>query len=233
MNCLIQIRDNGSGIDVQYQQTIFEEFFQISNPQRDRSQGLGLGLAIVKRLAGLLDHPINLHSCPGVGSTFALLVPLNTDDEYLDNNLHFDIVNKIPISKSVAGDLSRGRILLVEDDAMVRLSYERLLKLWGCDVYAHGDAESALRQLLEYKLVPQTIIADYRLGSGLNGLELIRTVRAQTSQHIPAALITGNTEDLELRHLNEVNTRVLFKPVNPALLRQTLSDFFNVNVQST
>ncbi|MEK9804379.1 MAG: ATP-binding protein, partial [Curvibacter sp.] len=52
----IEVWDTGVGIAPEHQQDIFREFYQIGNPERDRSKGLGLGLNIVDRTARLLGH---------------------------------------------------------------------------------------------------------------------------------------------------------------------------------
>ena len=54
---------------------MFEEFYQLDNPERDRAKGLGLGLAIVRRLSLLLDCPVTLVSESGKGSVFRIAVP--------------------------------------------------------------------------------------------------------------------------------------------------------------
>lgn len=69
---LVQIRDSGLGIPKEYQEAIFEEFFQVANPERESRKGLGLGLAIVSRLGRALQTNIQLRSCPGHGTTFSL-----------------------------------------------------------------------------------------------------------------------------------------------------------------
>ncbi len=66
----IEVWDTGIGIPKENFKDIFREFQQLSNPQRDREQGLGLGLAIVERTTRLLDHPIQLRSRVGRGSVF-------------------------------------------------------------------------------------------------------------------------------------------------------------------
>ena len=59
----IAICDTGPGIEPEFHQAIFREFYQLRNPERDRRKGLGLGLAIVDGLCRILDHPLN--SSPG------------------------------------------------------------------------------------------------------------------------------------------------------------------------
>src|SRR5690606_19207642 len=47
----IEVWDTGIGIPAEQHERIFEEFYQLNNPSRDRTRGLGLGLATVKRIA--------------------------------------------------------------------------------------------------------------------------------------------------------------------------------------
>ena len=69
----IEVWDSGSGIEAAEREHIFEEFYQIGNPERDRTRGLGLGLAIVRRLADLLGHEVEVASRVGRGSVFRVL----------------------------------------------------------------------------------------------------------------------------------------------------------------
>lgn len=74
-NVRIEVWDTGIGIAEQHIPSLFHEFYQVANPERDARKGLGLGLAIVDRLANLLGHKIHVRSMPGVGSAFTVLVP--------------------------------------------------------------------------------------------------------------------------------------------------------------
>lgn len=71
----IEVRDSGIGIPLEYQKSVFEEFFQVGNTERELSKGLGLGLSIASRLAKAMDTEVTLRSAPGKGSTFALTLP--------------------------------------------------------------------------------------------------------------------------------------------------------------
>lgn len=75
-HALIQVWDTGIGIAPEHIEAIFEEYFQVGNPQRDRAKGLGLGLSIVKRLAKALGCPVSCRSQPAMGSVFEFRVPL-------------------------------------------------------------------------------------------------------------------------------------------------------------
>ncbi len=73
---LFQVWDTGMGIPADKQQKVFEDFYQIGNPGRDRSRGLGLGLSVVARTARLLGHEVALNSQEGRGSVFTVSVRL-------------------------------------------------------------------------------------------------------------------------------------------------------------
>lgn len=68
----IQIWDEGPGIPAEHFDTIFQEFRQIDNPNRDRSKGLGLGLSIAQRTAALLGMRVRVRSVPGTPTMFAV-----------------------------------------------------------------------------------------------------------------------------------------------------------------
>jgi two-component system, OmpR family, phosphate regulon sensor histidine kinase PhoR len=74
-NLLIEITDNGIGVEARDIPRLFERFFRVDK-SRSRSQGgSGLGLAIVKHILEAHGQTINVRSKPGVGSTFAFTLP--------------------------------------------------------------------------------------------------------------------------------------------------------------
>src|SRR6185369_10898162 len=71
----IIVRDTGIGISASDRQNIFDEYYQVKDPERRGDSGVGLGLAIVKRACDLLGHPVSVQSEPGVGSEFRIVLP--------------------------------------------------------------------------------------------------------------------------------------------------------------
>jgi len=71
----IKIQDTGPGIPRDRMHLIFEDFYQIDNPERDRRKGLGLGLATVARLTRLLGYRLRVLSRPGRGAIFIVEIP--------------------------------------------------------------------------------------------------------------------------------------------------------------
>ena len=74
----IKVQDTGPGIPRDRMHLIFEDFYQIGNPERDRRKGLGLGLATVARLTRLLGYRLRVLSRPGRGAIFMVEVPRDT-----------------------------------------------------------------------------------------------------------------------------------------------------------
>jgi signal transduction histidine kinase len=72
----IEVTDQGPGIPLDMQDTIFEKFRQVDASHTKRHGGTGLGLAICRELAHMLGAGVGLHSVAGKGSTFWVEVPV-------------------------------------------------------------------------------------------------------------------------------------------------------------
>ena len=202
----IEIRDNGCGIPAAEREQIFSEFYQLQNPERDRSKGLGLGLAIVKRLSLLLHHDIHLSSEIDRGSCFSILVA----------TAHFTATDDEDTHPEQRTDISGLFILFVEDELAVREAMSTLLKQWGCELLS-GDSLSAIIEELDALAypAPDLIISDYRLRDNRSGLDAIAALRQRYTNRIPAILITGDTDKSILNKARKQRVSVLLKPVAP------------------
>ena len=76
---VLSVTDTGIGIDEEDSTKVFEEFYQVSNPNRDKRSGVGLGLSIVERLARALGHQVELRSRPGVGTRVGVVMPRDAE----------------------------------------------------------------------------------------------------------------------------------------------------------
>jgi CheY-like chemotaxis protein len=209
----IEVRDSGMGIPREAHDSIFQEFLQLRNPGRNRSQGLGLGLAIVKRLAKLLDLRLELISEPGRGSVFAVEVPLA---------LPSDAVQEMPPHIDPGMALDGKVVVVVDDDNLVLRSVTSLLESWGCLVLPAEGGAQAQKRVRIIGLIPDALLCDFRLMDGEKGTDVISALRQEFGPDLPAILISGDTDPDVLRIAHEAGLPLLHKPLTVAKLRSLL-----------
>jgi signal transduction histidine kinase len=71
----VAVSDTGPGVPESELDNIFHEFYQINQPNREKTAGVGLGLAISKKLVEMHGGSIRIESAPGQGSTFFFTLP--------------------------------------------------------------------------------------------------------------------------------------------------------------
>jgi signal transduction histidine kinase len=211
----IAVVDSGHGIPADLQEAVFEEFFQIDNPERDRTKGLGLGLAIVRRLADLLGHPLGVRSIVGKGSSFFVDLPVAEWQAPAT-------AEAVPAGHAGAGG-GPATIVVIEDEMLVRLGLGSVLRTWGFTVVEAETGAQALDLLAAAKAAPVLILADYRLRRDEVGTEVIRMVQQRFGRAIPAVIITGDTSPDRLREAQASGHALLHKPVAPDDLRAIIA----------
>ncbi|KAA0572861.1 response regulator [Azospirillum sp. Sh1] len=202
-NLRIQVWDTGRGIPPNQLASIFEEFHQVDNPERDRRQGLGLGLAIVERLATLLQHPIRVRSTPGRGSMFEILVPLASQNDPVPKD------EETPIPNGGNGE----RVAVVDDDPAVLDGVTAFLQEQGYEVVAAPDGDTAVKRLANQ--APDLVIADFRLKGTENGSEVISRLARHFAVQLPGILLTGDTSPARIREASASGFLLLHKPLSP------------------
>ena len=209
----IEVLDTGPGIPESQLEAIFEDYRQLGNPGRDRSQGLGLGLGIVDRLVRLLGLRVRVASRVGKGSRFAVEAPMGILRAA-------DVRPALPETHERLGEPSR--ILVVEDDPLVAEAARGLLASWGMEVAVAMNGEGAMEAAAALSGEPDTVVADYRLPDGETGLAVIETLRARFGAKLPAIVITGDISPSLQSEALEADCLLLRKPVEPARLRSLL-----------
>jgi signal transduction histidine kinase len=215
----IAVRDTGQGIPVAERERIFEEFYQIGNPERDRARGLGLGLAIVRRLGHLLGCEIELDTAPGAGSTFTVRLPLAPPDAVTGEPR--PIAGLTAPSEADAGALRGLHVLVLDDEPAVRTSMRALLGAWGCRATVCSGRAEAERILSGQPPAIDVIVADLRLRQNENGIETVRALRTAVGE-VPALLVTGDTAPERLREAAASGLPLLHKPVFADALRTAI-----------
>ncbi|CAD6529107.1 Sensor histidine kinase RcsC [Paraburkholderia hiiakae] len=190
----IDVVDTGLGIPEEYFSKIFDEYYQVNNPGRDRSKGLGLGLSIVRRIQHILPcHQLSFTSIVGKGSRFSVYVPLSTD-------LPAANADRETTRPALSGLVGRYAIVC-DDEPTVLQGLKGLLEHAGM-LTDTAESLSDVEQILQRsERAPDVIVTDYRLQSGYTGADVIAAVRSffDGVAAIPVVIITGeiSVRDIE------------------------------------
>ena len=210
-----EVRDSGKGIPHEFQAHIFEEYFQLDNPERHRDKGLGLGLAIVARLAKLIDSQVQVRSEQGRGSCFWFQLTRCAASPDQPEIAEATPVFSLP--------LERALVAFIDDDESILSAMVDIFDHWNVALAAGEDAEQVRAELQALGRAPDLILSDYRLRDGRTGIEAVNLLREAFGANIPAALLTGDTAPVTIRAIQASQLPVLHKPLKPAKLRAFLS----------
>ena len=204
---IIEITDNGIGIDPAVMPKIFDAFEQGGRGVTSKYGGLGLGLAISKRVVDLHHGSIAAHSAGrGQGATF--VVTLNAmETSMLEGPVFF--------LESDPAEASQIKILFVEDHKDTARVLGRILKNAGFEV-SHAASLSKARELAAGRRF-DLVISDLGLPDG-NGLDLMKGLR--DSQGLRGIALSGfGTDDDVAASMAAGFVAHLVKPVDWEQLR--------------
>jgi two-component system, cell cycle sensor histidine kinase and response regulator CckA len=197
---LVKVRDSGCGMDEATKRRIFEPFFTT----KPRGHGLGLGscLGIVAAHGGA----ISVESTPKHGSTFSLLLPATAAR-----------AEHAPVRPSSAPRACR--ILVVDDEELVRTHLRRLLERRGFHVLDVADGKAAIAAVKRTR--PDVVLLDLSMRE-LDGVDVVRRLRAEGS-HVPIVLCSGDLEYASDRGLESgLVQSILQKPFSTEELIQAI-----------
>lgn len=201
----VRISDNGLGMDTGTLAKAFEPFFTT----KPFGKGSGLGLSTVYGFVRQSGGRIEITSEPGNGTTVSLYFPRLKSTE-------------TPGQTASTGALRHGceRILVVEDDPMVRKFASETLISLGYSVELAGDATEALRVLNSFGPF-DVVFSDVVMPGPIDGHALATEITTQFS-NLPVVLTTGfaNVERIE----SESRLRSLSKPYSRRQLANTLRE---------
>jgi two-component system, chemotaxis family, CheB/CheR fusion protein len=226
----IEIFDTGIGIPEAELAAIFEEYHQVDNAARERARGMGLGLSIVRRLAGLLETSVHVRSRAGKGSVFSIEVPVQSvpsgpqepGSKLLRRRLLAEAGTLIKSSHAAqSGLVTMGTILIVEDDPDLRDLLAQLFKAEGHETVMADNGPAALALVLATISWPKLILTDFNLPLGMNGLQVVKLLRAKYGASIPAMILTGDITAKTMGLIAGQDCVQLVKPIKLDVLAET------------
>ena len=234
---MLEISDNGDGIEKKDIEVIFEKFRQI-NSKVSVGTGFGIGLYIVKYFTDKHKGTVSCNSEPGKGSTFKLTFlkgdshfenaeitndvqkrsqlfdELIVDETEESNSPENTIISESDLQKVMLTE--KRTVLIVDDNAEIR-GY--LIKLFSEKhiVYSAENGEEGLK--LTKKHMPDLVISDITMEE-MDGLELCRKIKESNDlSHIPVILLTASKNpEIHLQGINEGADDYITKPFDDDIL---------------
>jgi len=165
---MLEVVDSGIGITPEAQKKIFEDFYQAESGESRRFGGIGLGLSLVKAATEALQGTVELKSEVGQGSLFRVRLP------------------------ALGGLLKRRKILVIESDSVLKLTFDELFKQHKLDCKVVSEKAEALEALTEWH--PELILVDLQA----DDFSLLTELRGHViSAELPIIVISphGSPED--------------------------------------
>lgn len=202
---VVSMADTGTGMNEQTLKKIFEPFYTT----KEVGKGTGLGLAVVHGIAKQHNGSILVHSEPGRGTTFELLLP---------------VIEMGDLNDESTATRQNGRemdtLLLAEDDETVAVYMNRILERAGYKVILAGDGEEAVERFKEHDDI-SLVLSDVVMPR-MNGKELLDQIR-QMKPDVKAIFVSGYAADvLQRKGTYEEGIELIRKPFKKEDLLQTV-----------
>ncbi len=207
------VKDNGIGIPINKQVTIFDSFSQASTSTTRQFGGTGLGLAITKQLIELQNGEIWVESEEGVGSTFTFVINYELQNEEVQ-------LKKPVVEKESEDKLEALNVLLVEDHEINQMLATTVLEGWSFKVDLAENGEEAVQKVAKENY--DVILMDIHMPK-MDGYDATIQIRNKLSNQTPiiamtaSALIGDNQKCFDVGMDDYVS-----KPFDPDVLLQKI-----------
>ena len=224
---LFEVSDTGIGISAADCARLFQPFTQVDNSDRRKFGGTGLGLSISKRLVELMGGEMGVRSTEGAGSTFWFWLPLVAALEQTPPTLLPAVTSPPPrmseeTSTPITTEAVRGRILIVEDNAVNQLVAVKLVQKLGykTDSARNGQEAIDFASATDYLL----ILMDCQMPV-MDGIDATREIRKrETGRRTPIVALTARAMKEDEAHcLAAGMDSFLSKPIDSNKLAEVVA----------
>lgn len=234
---VISVKDTGSGIKKEDEETIFDSFRRVDEQNRRNTEGTGLGLTITRRIIELMDGRLDVESEWGYGSTFTAYIPQTVTDEECVGDYRGKYRNNMKKTADTRRILTapQAHIMLVDDNSMNRIVIEKLLRRTQIQVDSVGSGVECVKSLREMARngsmgtgVPyyHMILMDHMM-PGMDGIETLHVIREEgLADSVPIVALTANAiSGVREMYLEEGFTDYLAKPISGAELENAICKY--------
>ena len=214
----LSVEDTGIGIAPEHLTKIFDAFYQVGNPGRDRRLAW----------AWVCDGATHRRTA-GAGTQRAFRA-------WPGQRLRRRAAGGGPAGaghgrpsarhRQHAFAVARRQVLVVDDDADSRDAMVDLLASWGCVARGAAGAREGL-DLLVQGFRPDGLVVDLRLAEGASGIDAVQDLRNAAASPLPALIVTGDAGSDHLQRAQAAGLQVCVKPVRPVQLRAFLAQAFS------
>jgi signal transduction histidine kinase/CheY-like chemotaxis protein len=224
---MFAIADTGEGISEQDLEHLFEPFYRVKTALTREFSGCGLGLTISYELVQLLGGRLEVHSKPGMGTTFSFDLPAGSspmeDGEPKDVGLVKLNVNEEPASKPQRR--MSGHVLVVDDNRDIRFLARHMLELAGASITTADDGEEAIdmvRQAQANNTPFDAILLDMQMPR-LDGYDTVKALRSMGIT-TPVVALTASAMEGDREKCLEVGCNdYLTKPIDSQQLLDVMA----------
>ncbi len=203
----VSVKDSGIGMPMSILPRIFDPFYTT------KPKGHGLGLATCYSIMNRHGGCIEVESEPGQGSTFHVYLPAATKSTG-------------PTEEVKIKHKGSGRVIVVDDEEMIRITVRRMLESLGYAAVCKSDGKEAIDYYVSETKAGHAfaaIIFDLTIPGGMGGLEAVAEIR-KLDKNIPVFVASGYADDSVMRSPAEYGfTSSLSKPFTIAELSEMLS----------
>ncbi|MFW5795793.1 MAG: ATP-binding protein [Alkalispirochaeta sp.] len=208
----LTVRDDGTGMNPRMIDHAFRPYYST------KPNGIGLGLTVALSILEARGGRLDLETEPGFGTTVNFTLPVA---DGTDRGVPREREGRNHRPKMLSGC----RVLLVEDDPLVRRSMEMMIRSLGCEPVSVNTGERAVdvyrRELREGRAFT-VLVTDLAMPGRLNGVQLLRRLR-EYSPDLPAILSSGALHRDNSDGYREAGFQyVLRKPFGENELREAL-----------
>jgi PAS domain S-box-containing protein len=211
-----EVRDTGIGIAPETVKSLFQPFVQADSSTTRHFGGTGLGLSIVRGLVEMMDGEVGAHSELGEGSTFWFVLPL------MDVSATAPRAGEATPDAHWAARRFRGKVLLVEDNAVNQKVAQRFLERLGCEVELAENGEQSVHAWERGNFDAVLMDIQMPVMDGYTATRLIREKEC-VDRHTPIVALTANAMTGQLERCLEAGMDgLLTKPIAIERLREVL-----------